>query len=98
MRRELRTVVRATQHPNIGRRARLRIRKHAMPRMARRQRLALHPSLKFHHLLWKIFAGITIWVEQLCRFAITAWRAAHAQIDAAWRQGIESPELFSHFQ
>ena len=69
-----------------------------MTRMPCRQWLTFDPRLKFHHLLRKVFAGITVWVQQLCCFAVATGRTPNTQINAAWRQCIEHSELFSDFQ
>ena len=69
-----------------------------MTRMPCGQWLTFDPRLKFHHLLRKVFAGITVWVQQLCCFAVASGCTPNTQINAPWRQCIEHSELFGYLQ
>ena len=98
MGRQLGSIVRTAQNPDVGLRAGLWVSKDTGAWVGCWQRCTTEPSAQFQNLLGEIVRGVTVGIEELRSFLVTARCPAHPQIDAPWGQGIQNPELLGHFE
>ena len=99
MRRHLRAVVGAAEHPDLGRRLAGRIGAHGRERVSLGQGRARHPRHHVANVAGKVRRALVGQrVERESRAPVRSRRAPEPQIDAARRDGLEHAELLGHLE